>query len=53
MDTKKKNQDEFPKEEVERRRDELAKRILRTPPEPRKPLDKSKNKPTAKRKPAK
>jgi hypothetical protein len=30
-----KDQDELPKAEADRRRDELARRILRTPPQPR------------------
>jgi len=43
-----KDQDKLPKAEADRRRDELAKRILRSPPTPRKPLGKSKKKPTKK-----
>jgi len=32
-----KDQDRLPREEADLRRDELARRILRSPPEPRKP----------------
>ena len=45
--------DRLSKAEADSRRDELVRRILRTPPEPRKPLGKSRQKPTGKRKPAK
>jgi len=45
------DKDKYPSKEADRRRDELAKRILNTPPEPRKPLGKSKKNPTGKGKP--
>jgi hypothetical protein len=46
---------ETDKQEVEQRRDELLRRLLKTPPQPRpkREREKPKPKPTGKRKPAK